>query len=122
MAKKVLVVDDSKSIVAMIQYSLEKVGHQVLTAYDGNEGLQRLEEAGGVDLILCDLNMPNMDGLSMLKAIKASKKYAKIPFLMLTTEAQQSLRQQAKDAGAKAWIIKPFTDEQIQGAIKKFIK
>ncbi len=122
MAKKVLVVDDSKSIVAMVQYALEKVGYQVLTAHDGQEGLERLKEASGTDIIICDLNMPNMDGLTMLKAVKASPEYAGIPFLMLTTEAQQSMRQQAKEAGARAWIIKPFTDEQIRGAVEKFIK
>ena len=122
MAKKVLVVDDSKSIVAMVRYSLEKTGYQVFSAHDGQEVLERLKEAQGADIIICDLNMPNMDGLTMLKAVKASPEYAGIPFLMLTTEAQQSMRQQAKEAGARAWIIKPFTDEQIRGAVEKFIK
>ena len=122
MAKKVLVVDDSRSIVAMVRYSLEKTGYQVFSAHDGQEGLERLKETGGTDIIICDLNMPNMDGLTMLKAVKASSEYVGIPFLMLTTEAQQSMRQQAKEAGARAWIIKPFTDEQIRGAVEKFIK
>lgn len=115
-------VDDSRSIVAMVQYALEKVGYQVFSAHDGQDGLERLKEAGGADIIICDLNMPNMDGLAMLKAVKASPEYAGIPFLMLTTEAQQSMRQQAKEAGARAWIIKPFTDEQICRAVEKFIK
>ncbi len=115
-------VDDSKSIVAMVQYALEKAGYQVFSAHDGQEGLERLKETGGTDIIICDLNMPNMDGLTMLKAVKASSEYVGIPFLMLTTEAQQSMRQQAKEAGARAWIIKPFTDEQIRGAVEKFIK
>ncbi len=121
MPQKVLVVDDSKSIIAMIQYSLERAGYEVLVAYDGEEGLERLEGAGGANLIICDLNMPRMDGLAMLKAVKASV-HSSIPFVVLSTEANENMRQQAKQAGARAWIIKPFKEEQLLGAVKKFIK
>jgi len=121
MPQKVLVVDDSKSIVAMIRYSLERAGYEVLVAHDGEEGLQRLEEAGGADLIICDLNMPRMDGFAMLRAVKASA-HSSIPFVVLSIEAQENMRQQARDLGARAWIIKPFKEEQLLGAVRKFIK
>lgn len=121
MPRKVLVVDDSKSIVAMVQYSLERAGYEVLVAYDGEEGLERLEEAGGANLIICDLNMPRMDGLAMLRAVKASA-HSSVPFVVLSTEVHEKMRQQAKEAGARAWIIKPFKEEQLLGAVKKFIK
>ena len=121
MPQKVLVVDDSKSIVAMIRYSLERAGYEVLVAHDGLEGLQKLEESDGADLIICDLNMPRMDGLTMLREVKASA-HSSIPFLVLSIEANEKMRQQARQAGARAWIIKPFKEEQLLGAVKKFIK
>ncbi len=121
MPRKVLVVDDSKSIIAMIQYSLERAGYEVLVAYDGEEGLRKLEEAGGVDLIVCDLNMPRMDGFTMLRAVKASA-HSSVPFVVLSIEAHEKKRQQAREAGARAWIIKPFKEEQLLGAVQRFIK
>jgi two-component system chemotaxis response regulator CheY len=119
--KRVLIVDDSKSIIAMVQYSLEKAGYEVHTAYNGEEGLKRLEEMDGADLIVCDLNMPKLDGLSMLAKVKDSK-FSSTPFVILTTEAHESFREKAKEVGAKAFIIKPFTEDQLKSVVKKFIK
>ncbi|MCK4910567.1 MAG: response regulator [Thermodesulfovibrionales bacterium] len=122
MAQKVLVVDDSKSIVTMIQYSLEKDSYEVLLAGNGEEGLKMLEETGGVNLIICDLNMPVMDGMTMLKEVKSSSRHSSVPFIILTTEAKGEVREEARQAGARAFIIKPFTEEQLLGAVRKFIK
>ncbi len=122
MAQKVLVVDDSKSIVTMIQYSLEKDGYEVHLAGNGEEGLKILEDTGGVDLIVCDLNMPVMDGMSMLREVKSSVRHSSIPIIILTTEAKEDVREEARQAGARAFIIKPFTEEQLLVAVRKFIK
>ena len=120
---KILVVDDSKAMVAMIKLTLEKAGHEVATGSTGVEGLLRLDEAGGdVDLIICDLNMPEMDGLDMLRKVRESEAGRRIPFMMLTTEIKSETRQQAKEAGASAWMIKPFNEEQILDAVNRLLR
>lgn len=122
MGRKVLVVDDSRSIVALVRIALENAGHEVFTAEDGEEGLRRLDEAGGMDLVICDLNMPGMDGIEMLRKAKSSEQHRFTPFLMLTTETQERMREQARAAGARAWISKPFTEEQLLDAVTKLIR
>jgi two-component system chemotaxis response regulator CheY len=93
-------------------------GYTIIEAGDGVEGIQMLE-TGGVDMIICDVNMPRMSGLDMLEKVKGDARHAAIPFLMLTTEGHPSLVERAKKAGAKGWIVKPFKTELMIAAVSK---
>ena len=86
---------------------------------DGQDGLEKLSHNADVDVVICDVNMPKMSGLEMLTEAKGDSRYSAIPFLMLTTEAQPELVQQAKEAGAKGWIIKPFKADMLLAAVRK---
>jgi two-component system chemotaxis response regulator CheY len=106
----------------MVRIALENAGYEVYSAGNGEEGLICLDEAGGADLVICDLNMPKVDGIEMLREAKSSEKHRFTPFLMLTTETQKKMREQAREAGARAWIGKPFTEEQLLDAVTKLLR
>jgi two-component system chemotaxis response regulator CheY len=116
--KKVLIVDDSETIRHQVASALEAAGFIVLEAQDGVDGLERLEEAE-LSLVILDINMPRMDGLELLERMRENPKHAKIPVLMLTTEAQQSIIERAKKAGAKGWMIKPVKMPQLVNAVAR---
>lgn len=118
MGKQVLVVDDSSSIRTVVKTTLEKEGYNVLEAADGEEGLKRVEHED-FHLIICDVNMPKLDGISMVKKIKAMPGKKFIPICMLTTESEQNKIQEGKAAGAKAWIVKPFSPPKLLAAAKQ---
>lgn len=120
MAKRIMTVDDSASVRQMITFTLKEAGYDVVEAQDGKDALAKLD--GPIDLIVTDLNMPNMDGLSLIKAVRANDKYKFVPIIMLTTESQDSKKQEGKDAGATGWIVKPFQPEQLLGVVSKVIK
>lgn len=120
MAKTVMVVDDSASIRQVMSLTLAKAGYDVFEACDGADALGKLS-GQKVNLIVCDVNMPNMDGISFLKALKASQGYRFTPVIMLTTESQESKKQEGKEAGARAWVVKPFKPEQMLEAVSKLI-
>jgi len=120
MAKTVMVVDDSASIRQVMSLTLSKAGYDVTEASDGADALGKLT-GQKVNLIVCDVNMPNMDGITFLKSLKDKPGYKFTPVIMLTTESQETKKQEGKAAGAKAWVVKPFKPEQMLEAVSKLI-
>jgi two-component system chemotaxis response regulator CheY len=116
----ILTVDDTASMRQMISFTLHSVGHEVIQASDGQEALKVIE-GKKVDLVIADINMPNMDGITLLKSLRALTDYKFTPILMLTTESQEAKRQQGKVAGATGWIVKPFNPEQLLTVVKKVL-
>lgn len=123
MAKTVLIVDDSSSLRAVVKIALVRAGYEVLEAGDGKDALAKLDKAvSKVHLIVCDVNMPNLDGIGFLKAVKQHPRHRFCPVIMLTTEDEEAKMQQGRAAGAKAWIIKPFNPPQLLDAVSKLIQ
>lgn len=120
MAKTVMVVDDSASLRQVVGIALKGAGYEVIEASDGRDALGKLD-GRKVHLVVCDVNMPNLDGIGFLKQIKASAAHKFTPVIMLTTENQQAKMQEGKDAGARAWIVKPFNPPQLLDAVSKLI-
>jgi two-component system, chemotaxis family, chemotaxis protein CheY len=121
MAKTILIVDDSSSLRTVVKLSLVRAGYEVLEAGNGVEGLAQLDKAGRVHLIVSDVNMPQMDGISFVKNVKAHPRHKFTPVVMLTTEGQDAKKEQGRAAGAKAWIVKPFNPPQLLDAVSKLI-
>ncbi|WP_421202839.1 response regulator [Aeromonas enteropelogenes] len=121
MTKTVLVVDDSASIRATITMTLENAGFSVLEADDGHEAMARLEQQR-VHLIISDLNMPGMDGMTLLRQVKAQEATRYLPFIMLTTENSQQIRQEGFEAGARIWLTKPFEPLALLDHIYKVVQ
>jgi two-component system chemotaxis response regulator CheY len=121
MAATVLVVDDSRTIRQQVGEALATAGYSILEAEDGVQGLLRLSEQRDIAMVICDINMSPMNGLEMLAKLKADPSNATLPVLMLTTEGQADLIQQAKRSGAKGWIVKPFKIDQLVAAVRKII-
>lgn len=119
MAKTVLVVDDSSSLRALVRLALTRAGYTVIEGADGKEALTRLDQAGKVHLIISDVNMPNMDGITFLCQVKLHPRHKFIPVIMLTTETEQARMQQAKAAGARAWLVKPFHPPALLDAVSQ---
>jgi len=117
--KKILVIDDSATVRQQVCAALFGSGFAVVEATDGADGLVELARHTDVAMVLCDLNMPRMNGLEMLESLQASGKARGVPVLMLTTEAAPALVDRAKKAGAKGWIVKPFKAELLLGAVKR---
>jgi two-component system chemotaxis response regulator CheY len=120
-AKKILVVDDSPTVRQQVANALAGTGFDLLEACDGAEGLTKVEGDSEIGLVILDVNMPRMNGLEMLEAMKAGGKNAAVHVVMLTSEGQQSLIERAKKAGAKGWIVKPFKPELLVAAVKKLL-
>ncbi|CAH0225354.1 Chemotaxis protein CheY [Massilia sp. Bi118] len=121
MAKTIMVVDDSISIRQVVGIALRQAGYEVIEACDGNDALVRLGALGGqkVNLIISDVNMPNMDGIAFVRELKTRPAYKFTPVLMLTTESQEEKKEQGKAAGARAWMVKPFKPEALLAAVQK---
>jgi two-component system chemotaxis response regulator CheY len=119
--RKILTVDDSNSIRQMVAYTLRKAGYEVIEAVDGKDGLAKVN-ATKFDLIVTDLNMPLMDGIQMIAAVRKLPGYSFIPILMLTTESQAEKKDAGKKAGATGWIVKPFNEEQLVSVIQKLVR
>jgi two-component system chemotaxis response regulator CheY len=117
--KKILIIDDSATVRQQVRSALVGGGFEVLEAADGVEGLEAISTREDLAAVLCDVNMPRMGGLEVLELAKAKGRLAKLPVLMLTTEGQPSLVQQAKAFGAKGWIVKPFKPEQLIATMRK---
>ncbi|RYZ57128.1 MAG: response regulator [Proteobacteria bacterium] len=117
MAKKIMIVDDSKTIRQQVRFTLTKGGYDVVEAEDGADGIVKLSENSDIAMIISDVNMPNMNGLEMVEKMKASG--STVPVIMLTTEGAADLIQRAKAAGAKGWLVKPFQPEQLVAAVTK---
>ncbi|HEY9051592.1 MAG TPA: response regulator [Gammaproteobacteria bacterium] len=120
MAKTILIVDDSRSLREVVAIALKGAGYDVIEAGDGKEGLSKLDGTK-IHLIISDVNMPVMDGISMVKEIKTMPAYKFTPVIMLTTESGTDMKEAGKEAGVKAWVIKPFKPDQMLSAVSKLI-
>jgi two-component system chemotaxis response regulator CheY len=119
MAITILIVDDSASLRQVVAMTLKGAGYDVLQAGDGKEALALLD-GRKIGMTVCDVNMPNMNGIEFVKAAKKIAAYKFMPILMLTTETQDSKKEEGKAAGAKAWIVKPFSPSSLLSAVSKF--
>jgi two-component system chemotaxis response regulator CheY len=120
MAKSILAVDDSASIRQMVGFTLKSSGYEVVEAVDGMDGLEKAK-GKTFNLILTDQNMPRMDGLTLIKNLRALPQYKTVPILMLTTESSDAMKQQGKAAGATGWLVKPFDPQKLVEVVKKVI-
>ena len=120
MAKRVLTVDDSKSVRQLISFALQTEGYEVVEAADGREALELLENQR-FDLIFTDLNMPVMDGIALIRSTRARPDCRFIPIVMLTTESADTRKQEGKEAGATGWIVKPFQPELLTSVVKRLV-
>lgn len=120
MPRTVLVVDDSTTIRQMVSFTLKEAGFSVVEAVDGQDALESLA-ARRMDLIVTDLNMPRLDGIAFIRALRSRPASRYTPVLMLTTESQESKRQEGRSAGASAWIVKPFHPDKLLQVIGKVL-
>ncbi len=118
---KILVVDDSDAVRAQLKKDISAGGHDVIEASDGVDGLSKLKATNDVQLVISDVNMPNMDGLTMVKNLRQIEHYAKVPVLMLTTETNAEMKKIAKDVGVRAWIGKPHVAAKLMSAISTIL-
>jgi two-component system, chemotaxis family, chemotaxis protein CheY len=120
MAKTILIVDDSASLRQVVRIALSGAGYEVIEASDGKDALSKL---GGqkIHLIISDVNMPNMDGITLVKEVKKNPQYRFTPIIMLTTEGSDDKKREGQAAGAKAWVIKPFQPQQMLEAVSKLV-
>ncbi|MDQ7074838.1 MAG: response regulator [Gammaproteobacteria bacterium] len=118
--KKIMLVDDSTTLLMSMKGILSRAGFEVLTASSGQQALEKIE-GFKPDLVITDLNMPGMDGITFIKASKKTAAMRFKPILMLTTESQQSKRDEAKQAGAMGWLVKPVAPEQLTQVVKQVL-
>lgn len=116
MAKNILIVDDSASIREAVSITLIEAGYNITTAIDGVNALEQLGKQK-VDLVISDVNMPNMDGITLVQEIKKLPSYKFMPIIMLTSEVSQKLRDRGKEVGARAWMVKPFSKAKLTQAV-----
>ena len=119
MSKKVLVVDDSATVRQLVAMALSQAGFTVVEAVDGVDGVSKIQSIDDLALVICDVNMPRMNGLELVETVKRNGGAANLPIVMLTTEGDPALVARAKHAGAKGWIVKPFKAELLVSAAKK---
>ena len=120
MSKTVMIVDDSASVRRVVGIALKGAGYTVMEGSDGRDALSKLT-GQKVHLIISDVNMPNMDGITFLKALKSKPEHKFTPVVMLTTESQEAKKKEGQSAGARAWIVKPFQPTQLLTAVEKLI-
>ena len=120
MAKTILTVDDSASIRQMVKLSLKASGHTLIEAGDGIEGLNKARETQA-DMVITDLNMPNMNGLGLIRELRKMPAYQGVPIIFLTTESDEAMKKEAKAAGATGWITKPFQADQLLAVVRKVL-
>ena len=125
MKKKILVVDDSATLRASVNYTLKSAGFETINAVNGADGLDKLTEAhkqgDQIGMIISDINMPVMDGITFIKEVKKTP-FKFLPILVLTTESQDDMKLKGKQAGASGWLVKPFKPEQLVYVTKKFMR
>jgi two-component system chemotaxis response regulator CheY len=122
MAPKILTIDDSSSIRKMIEVALKSKGYTVIAAADGQEGFEILERDEHFDVVVLDINMPRMDGITLLKTVRTRPNWAHLPIIMLTTEGQDSDRDQALSLGANDYMVKPFRPTELIERVEKLIR
>jgi two-component system chemotaxis response regulator CheY len=117
---KIMVVDDSNSMRALVKQTLIAAGHEIVEAVDGADALKRAQGAS-IDLFLCDVNMPGIDGLTLVKRLRGLPAFRFSPILMLTTEIDPDKKRIAKEAGATGWLVKPFQPDQLLATIRRVL-
>jgi two-component system chemotaxis response regulator CheY len=120
MSKTILSVDDSASALQMVKLTLTSAGYQVVQAVNGADGLAKAR-AGNVDMVLTDVNMPVMDGLTLIRELRKLPAFKGIPIVFLTTESDAAMKQQAKASGATGWITKPFQQDQLLAVVRRVL-
>lgn len=118
MTKKIMVVDDSRTIRAQVGIVLQGAGYEFIEAVDGVDGAERIA-CTELAMVICDVNMPRMNGIDMLSQVKSDPRHKDLPIVMLTTEGQPELIAKAKAAGARGWIVKPFKADQLLATVRK---
>jgi two-component system chemotaxis response regulator CheY len=118
MQKRVMTVDDSRTMREMVAFTLRNAGYQVSEAEDGAKALAALQQAP-VDVVITDLNMPNMDGVSLIRALRADPKWRALPILMLTTESDATKKAEGRSAGATGWLVKPFDPAKLVDVVQR---
>ncbi|MCE2989099.1 MAG: response regulator [Burkholderiales bacterium] len=119
--QSILAVDDSKSIRQMVAFTLKCAGYDVIEAEDGADALQKAK-GRTVNLVLTDQNMPNLDGISLVKNLRSMPSYATTPILILTTESSDEMKSKGREAGATGWLVKPFDPNRLVEIVKKVIR
>ncbi len=118
--KTIMTADDSASIRMMVVFTLKNLGYEILEAVNGKDALTKMSSKK-VDMLITDLNMPEMDGISLIKKVRQDPTYRFLPIVILTTESQEAKKQEGRSAGATGWIVKPFKPEQLISAVKKVL-
>jgi two-component system chemotaxis response regulator CheY len=121
MSKTILIADDSASMRQMVSFTLKQAGYEVTEAVDGKDALAKLG-ANSIQMLITDLNMPNLDGFGLIEAARAMPQGKFIPIVMLTTESQETQKQRGKSLGATGWIVKPFQPDQLVAVVKKVLR
>jgi two-component system chemotaxis response regulator CheY len=118
---RILAVDDSASMRQMVGLTLKSAGHEVVSAVDGVDGLAKANLGAPVDLVITDVNMPNMDGITLVQELRRLPQYRGVPLLVLTTEAGPEMKQRGRAAGATGWIVKPFDPDRLLATVAKVL-
>lgn len=118
MTKRILAIDDSRTIRSLLTQTLQKAGFEVSTAVDGVDGIEKFQHEDA-DLVITDVNMPNKDGFGVIADIRGGTRNRTVPVLVLTTESGAALKERARQAGATGWIVKPFDDEALVAVIRR---
>lgn len=118
--KRILTVDDAGSVRTLVSQALRRAGYEVVEAVDGADALDKV--GAGVDMVITDINMPNMGGLELLARLRTREDTRFIPVLVLTTESQRYKREQAVQSGASGWIVKPFEPESLVAVVRRFLR
>lgn len=121
MKRTILTVDDSATVRQMVSFTLKSAGYDVMEAKDGQDALTRLEDRVSLSMVVTDLNMPVMDGIGLILRLRGHPSYKYVPIVVLTTESEPAKKQEARSAGATAWIVKPFRPEQLVAVIQKVL-
>jgi len=121
MSRTIMTADDSSSIRQMVSFTLKQAGYSVVEAVDGSDALSKLK-SNPIHMLISDLNMPKIDGLELIRQVRAMPEYKFIPIIMLTTESQADMKQKGKAAGATGWIVKPFKPDQLLSVVKKVLR
>jgi two-component system chemotaxis response regulator CheY len=119
-SKTIMTVDDSASMRQMVSFTLKKAGYEVVEAVDGVDALEKLGN-GAISMLIADINMPNMEGIELVRRVREKPKYKFIPIILLTTESRDDRKKEGRSAGATGWIVKPFKPEQLLAVISKVL-
>ncbi len=121
MSKTFLVVDDSASMRQLVNFALKDAGYDVVMADSGKDAITKLDNTK-IDMIITDLNMPEMDGIALIKQVRGMVAHKFMPIVMLTTESQEEKKLEARNVGVSGWVVKPFKPEQLMDVVKRFVR